>query len=191
MARAIRASASSALVVHSEKGFDSRKLDEGRMAHPPFGMPLSCESNYGRLKIVPSQIGDTTPYQTTEMPNAAFSDREQVDKPASLDGKGRPGCHERPSYLDAWLSCAGSGELAPEVGIFNHNCFGPWLVSPTRSMTRVRCNIPGRGFVPRTGTEIPYSGGLTRTMAALSTPTFIAMASAVLNPMPRMSRARR
>ncbi len=85
----------------------------------------------------------------------------------------------------------GSGELAPEVGIFNHNCFGPWLVSPTRSMTRVRCNIPGRGFVPRTGTEIPYSGGLTRTMAALSTPTFIAMASAVLNPMPRMSRARR
>ncbi len=22
-------------------------------------------------------------------------------------------------------------------------------------MTRVRCNIPGRGFVPRTGTEIP------------------------------------
>ncbi len=48
----------------------------------------------------------------------------------------RPGCHERPSYLDAWLSCAGSGELAPEVGIFNHNCFGPWLVSPTRSMTR-------------------------------------------------------
>src|SRR6266536_1802273 len=91
------------------------------LAHPPFGMPLPCESNYGRLKIVPSQIGDTTPYQTTEMPNAAFSDREQVDKPASLDGKGRPGCHERPSYLDAWLSCAGSGELAPEVGIFNHN----------------------------------------------------------------------
>ena len=38
MARAIRASASPALIVHSEKGFDSRKSDEGRMAHPPFGM---------------------------------------------------------------------------------------------------------------------------------------------------------
>src|SRR6266496_6353236 len=34
MARAIRASASSAVIVHSEKEFDSRKLDEGRMAHP-------------------------------------------------------------------------------------------------------------------------------------------------------------
>src|SRR6266566_6352961 len=56
MARAIRASASasSALIVHSEKGLDSRKLDEGPMAHPPFGMPLPCESNYGRVKIVPS-----------------------------------------------------------------------------------------------------------------------------------------
>lgn len=39
MARAIRASASSALIVHSEKGSDPCKLDEGRMAHPPFGMP--------------------------------------------------------------------------------------------------------------------------------------------------------
>jgi hypothetical protein len=39
MARAIRASASSTLIVHSEKGFDPGKLDEGRMAHPPFGMP--------------------------------------------------------------------------------------------------------------------------------------------------------
>src|SRR6266852_393590 len=38
MARAIRASASSALIVHSEKGFDPGKLDEGRMAHPPLGM---------------------------------------------------------------------------------------------------------------------------------------------------------
>src|SRR6266487_6007794 len=67
----------------------------------------------------------------------------------------RQNCWHRGARVDAWLSCAGSGELAPEVGIFNHNCFGPWLVSPTRSMTRVRCNIPGRGFVARTGTEIP------------------------------------
>ena len=29
--------------------------------------------------------------------------------------------HERPCLSDAWLSCAGSGELAPEIGIFNHN----------------------------------------------------------------------
>jgi hypothetical protein len=61
MARAIRALASSALIVHSEKGLDSRKLDEGRMAHPPFGMPLPCESNYGRLKIVPSMRQSYTP----------------------------------------------------------------------------------------------------------------------------------
>src|SRR5229473_3687817 len=44
MARAIRASTSSALIVHSEKGFDSRKLDEGRMAHPPFGMPSALRA---------------------------------------------------------------------------------------------------------------------------------------------------
>src|SRR6266536_2737222 len=48
----------------------------------------------------------------------------------------RQNCWHRGARVDAWLSCAGSGELAPEVGIFNHNCFGPWLVSPTRSMTR-------------------------------------------------------
>src|SRR5229473_1768879 len=40
MARAIRASASSALIVHSEKASDSRKLDEGRMASSIFGCPL-------------------------------------------------------------------------------------------------------------------------------------------------------
>src|SRR6266567_3630145 len=68
--------------------------------------------------------------------------------------KGRPST--RAAFLiRRFAVLRGSGELAPEVGIFNHNCFGPWLVSPTRSMTRVRCNIPGRGFVPRTGTEIP------------------------------------
>ena len=39
MARAIRASALLALIVDSEKGFDPGKLDEGRMAHPPLGMP--------------------------------------------------------------------------------------------------------------------------------------------------------
>src|SRR5947209_7104659 len=39
MARAIRSSASSALIVHSEKAFDPRELDEGRMAPPPFGCP--------------------------------------------------------------------------------------------------------------------------------------------------------
>src|SRR5438132_13691681 len=50
MARAIRASASSALIVHSEKGFDSRKLDEGRIAHPPFGMPLPL-----RVQLWPAQ----------------------------------------------------------------------------------------------------------------------------------------
>ncbi len=48
----------------------------------------------------------------------------------------RQNCWHRGARVDAWLSCAGSGELAPEVGIFNHNCFGPWFVSPTRSMTR-------------------------------------------------------
>src|SRR6266699_4399665 len=101
MARAIRASASSAVIVHSENGFDSRKLDEGRMAHPPLGRPLPCEPNYGRLKIVPSKTrrhGLADP--PTKLPrcrSVAFSDREQVDKPASLDGKGRPSCHERPS----------------------------------------------------------------------------------------------
>src|SRR6266508_4736452 len=101
MARAIRASASSALIVHSEKGFDSRKLDEGRMAHPPFGMPLPCESNYGRLKIVPSQIGDTVWAEPpTKLPRcrspAGLSTCSRSLK-ASLDGKGRPSCHERPS----------------------------------------------------------------------------------------------
>src|SRR6266702_8675476 len=50
MARATRASASSALIVHSEKGFDSRKLDEGRIAHPPFGMPLPL-----RVQLWPAQ----------------------------------------------------------------------------------------------------------------------------------------
>src|SRR5437899_5644348 len=88
MARAIRASASSAVIVHSEKRFDSRKLDAGRMAHPPFGCPLPCKPNYGRLKIVPSKTrrhGLAQP--PTKLPrcrSAAFSDREQVDKPASL-----------------------------------------------------------------------------------------------------------
>src|SRR6266567_7487513 len=67
----------------------------------------------------PIMAGSTETRPPTKLPrcrSAAFSDREQVDKPASLDGKGRPGCHERPSYLDAWLSCAGSDEWAPEVG---------------------------------------------------------------------------
>src|SRR5947207_544026 len=98
MARAIRASASSAVIVHSENGFDSRKLDEGRMAHPAFGMPLPCESNYGRLKIVPSQSETRPP---TKLP------RCRVEKPTSLDGKGRPGCHERPFASDAWLFLRG------------------------------------------------------------------------------------
>src|SRR6266496_2492072 len=86
MTRAIRASASSALIVHSENGFDSRKLNDGRMAHPPFGMPLPCESNYGRLKIVPSQIGATTPYQTTEMPKCLRSatGSKSINQPPSM-----------------------------------------------------------------------------------------------------------
>src|SRR6266487_3902049 len=84
MARATRASASSALIVHSEKGFDSRTLDEGRMAHPPFGMPLPCEANYGRLKIVPSSrvpVSLTTSKlqrrweRPPELPRAAFLPR--------------------------------------------------------------------------------------------------------------------
>src|SRR6266542_2213120 len=132
MARAIRASASSALIVHSEKGFDSRTLDEGRMAHPPFRMPLPCEANYGRLKIVPSSRVPVS-LTTSKLPryrSAAFSE----------DGKGRPSCHARPSYLDAWLSCAGSGELAPEVGIFNHNAFGRGWFHRHAPSSRVRCN---------------------------------------------------
>src|SRR6266536_795296 len=71
MARAMRASTSSAVIVHSENGFDSRKLDEGRMAHPPLGRPLPCEPNYGRLKIVPSKTrrhGLADPLPTTGMP---------------------------------------------------------------------------------------------------------------------------
>ncbi len=67
-------------------------------------------------KLFPPKSETRPPTKLPRCRSAAFSDREQVDKPASLDGKGRPGCHERPSYLDAWLSCAGSGELAPEVG---------------------------------------------------------------------------
>src|SRR6266576_3097958 len=51
MARAIRASASSALIVHSEKGFDSRKLDEGRMAHPGEHQAAAREPEYlGRFR---------------------------------------------------------------------------------------------------------------------------------------------
>ncbi len=35
--------------------------------------------------------------------------------------EGRPSFQGRPCLSDAWLSCAGPGELAPEIGIFNHN----------------------------------------------------------------------
>src|SRR6266567_1201470 len=56
MARAIRASASSAVIVHSEKGFDSRKLDAGRMAHPPFGCPSPIMV---ASKLFPPKLGDT------------------------------------------------------------------------------------------------------------------------------------
>src|SRR6266487_5893311 len=92
MARAIRASASSVLIVHSENGFDSRKLDEGRMAHPPLGCPLPCEPNYGRLKIVPSK---TRRHRLAEPPTkpprcrspAGLSTCSRSLK-ASLDGKG-------------------------------------------------------------------------------------------------------
>jgi hypothetical protein len=34
----------------------------------------------------------------------------------SVTRKGRSRFHERPCVSDAWLSCAGSGEWAPEVG---------------------------------------------------------------------------
>ncbi len=74
-------------------------------------------------KLFPPKLGDTV--WLNPLPN--YRDAEVLlvyqlgSLKASLDGKGRPSCHERPSYLDAWLSCAGSGELAPEVGIFKHN----------------------------------------------------------------------
>jgi hypothetical protein len=45
--------------------------------------------------------------------------------------------------------------------------------------------------VHRFGQRIGDFPARTRIMAVLSMPSFMAMASAVLNPMPRMSRARR
>src|SRR6266496_5378894 len=88
------------------------------------GCPCLASPIMAGSKLFPPKSETRPPTKLPRFRSAAFSDREQVDKPASLDGKGRPGCHERPSYLDAWLSCAGSGELAPEVGIFDHNRFG-------------------------------------------------------------------
>jgi hypothetical protein len=46
---------------------------------------------------------------------------------------------------DAWLSCAGSGEWAPEVGICNPNRFGRWLVprqSPSSRVCSAICASP-------------------------------------------------
>src|SRR6266536_972096 len=83
------------------------------------GCPCLTSLILAGSKLFPPKSKTRPPTKLPRCRSAAFSDREQVDKPASLDGKGRPGCHERPSYLDAWLSCAGSGELAPEVGILN------------------------------------------------------------------------
>jgi hypothetical protein len=63
--------------------------------------------------------------------------------------KGRPSFRERPFDPDAWLSCAGSGELAPEVGISNPNRFGRWLV-PQQSRLAVCsaiCASPGARLV--------------------------------------------
>src|SRR6266536_2123692 len=105
MARAIRASASSAVIVHSEKGFDSRKLDEGRMAHPSFGMPSALRAQLWSAQncsLPNRKHGLEPPTNYPRCRSAAFSDREQVDKSASLDGKGRPSCHERPLLSDAW-----------------------------------------------------------------------------------------
>src|SRR6266567_1334159 len=84
------------------------------------GCPCLASPIMAGSKLFPPKSETRPPTKLPRCRSAAFSDREQVDKPASLDGKGRPGCHERPSYLDAWLSCAGSDEWAPEVGIFNH-----------------------------------------------------------------------
>jgi hypothetical protein len=57
-------------LVHSEKDFASRKLDEGRMAHPPSGCPVP-DANCGRLKIVPSNFGYQSLRQTptTKLPS--------------------------------------------------------------------------------------------------------------------------
>src|SRR5207248_7404973 len=85
MARAIRASASSAVIVHSENGFDSRKLDEGRMAHPPPGMPSALRVQSWPAQNCSLQKSDTglteRPYQTTEMPKS-FVQRRSKPEPA-------------------------------------------------------------------------------------------------------------
>src|SRR6266849_6002660 len=87
MARAIRASTSSALIVHSENGFDSRKLDEGRMTHPPFGMPSALRAqlwsaqNCSPQSRIPVSLNAPTMLPRAEVLRLwlSFSNREQVD----------------------------------------------------------------------------------------------------------------
>src|SRR5205823_5198345 len=88
MARAIRASASRAVIVHSENGFASRKLDEGRMAHPPPGMPSALRVQLWPAQNCSLQKSDTglteRPYQTTEMSKGCVQRRSSEPALPSL-----------------------------------------------------------------------------------------------------------
>src|SRR6266567_7658879 len=57
-------------LVHSEKDFASRKLDEGRMAHPPSGCPVPRRQLWSGSILFP-QISDTSLRQTptTKLPS--------------------------------------------------------------------------------------------------------------------------
>ena len=145
MARVIRASASSALMVHSEKGLVSRKLDEGRMAHPPLGCPLPCEPNYGRLKIVPSK--SRIPILLNPLPNW-FIDLLPVAE--SLPRWERPPELPRAAFFTSTLGYPARGPASwrrrSECSSITDSAGVGFTESPS---SHVQCNIPDPGSIPR------------------------------------------
>src|SRR5713101_4280008 len=111
-----------------------------------FTAPLSRGCLSSRIKFLNPQNGSSVEYAVKRSyclayhqefcvckcirPASPLEQKTAYDVPRASAGhhgmscttrEGRPSCHERPCLSDAWLSCAGSGELAPEIGIFSHN----------------------------------------------------------------------
>src|SRR6266542_6065700 len=78
------------------------------------GCPCLASPIMAGSKLFPPKSETRPPTKLPRCRSAAFSDREQVDKPASLDGKGRPSCHERPLTSTLGYPARGpAGEYRP------------------------------------------------------------------------------
>src|SRR6266498_5775046 len=81
-----------------------------------FGGAFPCGAlSGGSDTTTPSALSDNQAKDESSPFSKSASGRWITDR-GKFTREGRPSFRGRPCLSDAWLSCAGSGELAPEVG---------------------------------------------------------------------------